>query len=557
MSANPNQAMLAAGRLQAQGRSADAERVYRQVIENHPDHHPAYHALGLLAFNVGKLEVAVELIGSAITLAEDNATYHRDRGEICRQVGQIEQAISHASRTVALAPRDESGHYNLGLALADNENPEAALASYREAVRLKPTHGLALNNMGSVLEELDQPQAAERAYRDAIAINPRHAEALGNLGALLSKLGAIHEAKTLLESALSVDPNLISTHFTLSTLKHYRADDPDLVTLEALMDQVDSVEMPQKAQLCFTVGKARDNIGDHAGAFAAYAQGNRLKQATLPSPPARGDRLLKSIRERFTRSAVAAHSGSAITDPAPVFIVGMPRSGTSLIEQILASHPSVHGAGELRDLHQIAGAVLGESDQTPFPIAPDDLTTQRLTTIANRYLESLHAHAPEALRITDKMPANFHYLGLIKLALPGAKIIHSMRDPMDSCLSCYTRLFNDTMEFAYDLTTLGRYYVRYAQMMAHWHDVMPEGFILNLRYEDLVADMPGQTRRMLDHVGLPWDDNCLEFYNTERPVRTASLAQVRQPIYKTSVGSWRRFERQLAPLLEIVRDYRD
>ena len=259
MRVNPNQAMAAAGQLQGQGRAAEAETVYRQIIDKHPAHHPAYHALGLLAYNVGKLAVAAELIGSSIMLAGDNATYHRDRGEICRQLGHIDEAIRHARRTIALAPRDESGHYNLGLALADSENHEAALISYREAIRLNPAHGLALNNMGSVLEELDQPQDAERAYREAIAINPRHAEALSNLGGIVSKLGSIDEARTVLERSLSVDPNSISTHFTLSTLKRYTIDDPDLQRLEALMKQLDLVGMPQKAQLCFTVGAARDN----------------------------------------------------------------------------------------------------------------------------------------------------------------------------------------------------------------------------------------------------------------------------------------------------------
>jgi hypothetical protein len=162
----------------------------------------------------------------------------------------------------------------------------------------------------------------------------------------------------------------------------------------------------------------------------------------------------------------------------------------------------------------------------------------------------------QAARITDKMPANFHYLGLIYLCMPNAKIIHSARDPMDTCLSCYTRLFNDTMAFTYDLEMLGQYYVRYMRIMRHWRDVLPEDFILEMPYEAMVDDVEGQTRRMLDHIGLPWDDNCLKFYDNARPVRTASLAQVRKPIYKSSVAGWKRFEKQLQPLLDIVKDYR-
>ena len=196
------------------------------------------------------------------------------------------------------------------------------------------------------------------------------------------------------------------------------------------------------------------------------------------------------------------------------------------------------------------------SPERPFADLASRLRAEDLDALGADYASRLRERSTDALRITDKMPADFHYLGLIYLALPNAKIIHSARDPMDSCLSCYTRLFNDTMAFTYDLGTLGRYYVRYMRLMQHWRNVLPDDFILEMPYADMVEDVEAQTRRMLDHINLPWDDNCLKFYDNDRPVRTASLAQVRKPIYKSSVAGWTRFEKQLQPLLDIVKDYR-
>jgi tetratricopeptide (TPR) repeat protein len=556
MNSNPSQLLLAANKLQSEGQSAQAEIAFRAIIKNRPDFHPAYHALGLLALNAGKLDVATKLMDSAITLEAQNAIYYRDCGEIYRRLGRTDEAINRAERAIELAPENAAGHYNLGLALADSDQKQAALASYRRALSIDPGHGLALNNMGSILESLDQIEAAESAFREAIAINSQHAEAQNNLGCLLSKRGLIEEARSCLEQAVNADPMSVSAHFNLAPLKHYMPNDPHLKALDKLGRQRKRFEIADQTQLLFTLGKACDDIGDYERAFAAYAQGNQLKRQSLPANRVHNDRLVASVLERFTPAFLAEHAGAGIDDPAPVFIVGMPRSGTSLIEQILASHHAAHGAGELKDFHDIAEATLGKSTNTPYPEQLGDFSAEVAAELGNRYLEKLHRYAPAAERITDKMPANFHYLGLIYLALPNARIIHSMRDPMGSCLSCYTKLFKDTMEFAYDLGTLGEYYVRYEKLMAHWHNVLPAEFILDVHYEDMVSDMEGETRKILAHIGLPWDANCLDFYKTSRPVKTASLAQVRKPIYNSSIDNWKRFESQLAPLLEIVADYR-
>jgi hypothetical protein len=313
--------------------------------------------------------------------------------------------------------------------------------------------------------------------------------------------------------------------------------------------------VPERIRYWFALGKAREDVGRYDAAFTAYTEGNRLQHDRLPCDEARADEMLARLIAVFDRDLFAARRDVRGGDKTPIFIVGMPRSGTTLLEQILASHPAVHGAGELPDLNQVIMNAPARTGRR-FPDFVPDLQPEDFRRMGEDYAERLWRLAPGARHITDKMPANFFYIGMIRLMLPQAKIIHAMRDPMDSCFSNYARLFNDTMEFAYDLGTLGRYYVRYIKLMQHWHAVLTAGSILDLRYEDLVADPAAQARRMLDYVGLPWDDNCLAFHRNQRHVKTASMAQVRKPIYQTSVARWRHFENHLQPLLAIVQAYR-
>jgi len=548
--------MQRAERLISSGRLAEAETLYRRIVEADPGFHPAYHGLALLAARVGRLELAAELLASALVLAPTSRAYHRDRGEICRRLGRLDEAVRHGREATRLEPADSQAHYNLGLALADHRDFEAAIESYRRALEIDPRHGRAWNNLGSVFEAQGDRGAAADAYREAIAIDDAHLEAQTNLGSMLTWMGDLDGARACFERALALDPKTVAAHYGLSGLKRYESGDPAVPQIEALAREAADLTLDARTQLLFTLGKMRDDLGRYAAAFDAYAAGNRLKATTLRFNEARAVKEIEGIRERFTTALLDRYPSAGNPDPTPIFIVGMPRSGTSLVEQILASHPEVHGAGELKDLHRIVGEVAPIGPSNSLADAVSTLTVDALTDIGDRYLAVVRSLAPDAARIVDKMPGNFHYLGLIRLALPGARVIHMVRDPMDSCLSCFTHLFKDTMEFTYDLGTLGRYYVRYQSLMQHWRGVLPAGFVLDVPYALLVDDLEGWTRRMLDHVGLPWDDRCLAFHETERPVRTASLAQVRRPIYRTSVGGWKRFERQLQPLLDIVRGYR-
>jgi hypothetical protein len=297
-----------------------------------------------------------------------------------------------------------------------------------------------------------------------------------------------------------------------------------------------------------------ESIGQYETAFDAYAEGNRLFYFRHPFDEATDESYLEQSRRLFTfevfeeYAALSTNARPVEDARQPIFIVGMPRSGTTLIEQILASHPSVFGAGELTTLGEIApkAAHLIRASTNP------EATLVGLRQLGQQYLDHVWKLAPGVRAITDKLPGNYYLLGLIHLLLPNAKIIHCLREPMDSCFSCYALLFRTGHHYSYDLETLGRHYLRYRKRIEHWESVLPPRRILNARYEDNVADPEREARRMLDHIGLDWDPACLRFYETKRAVSTASVAQVRKPMYSNSVARWKRFEKHLSPLLKTI-----
>jgi tetratricopeptide (TPR) repeat protein len=365
--------------------------------------------------------------------------------------------------------------------------------------------------------------------------------------AALAEAGRFDEARTDLRRVIELYENAGDAWAALANLTKFEAGDPAFAAMETSLAKGAAQGADETLALRFALGKAYLDVGDSRRAFAHLNAGNRLKRAQLAYNAEANSSRMAAIAAAFPAEIFARFAEAGSRAAAPIFVVGMPRSGTTLIEQILASHPAIHGAGELPILPRIAVEIGG------MPEGVAALTAERLAQLGEAYVERVGAPPAGKSRWVDKFTGNFAYAGLIRLILPEARIIHSRRDPVDACLSCYAAYFNSpALAFAYDMTELGRYCRDYLALMAHWRAVLPETRFLEIDYEAVVDDLETEARRMIAFLGLPWDPACLDFHLTRRPVRTASVSQVRRPIYSSSVGRWRAHAAELAPLLEAL-----
>jgi hypothetical protein len=398
---------------------------------------------------------------------------------------------------------------------------------------------------------LGRSEEAISQYRKALSFRPADVEAHNRIGEALQALGRGEEARVAFAQAVALAPRGAGAYWNLANSKRFTPGDSHFAAMQELAREAGSLSPPERIDLHFALGKAYADLGEEARSFEHLLQGNALMRGQIAYDEATTLGRLARIKAAFTGALMQEKRGQGEPSDVPVFIVGMPRSGTTLIEQILASHPQVFGAGELRVMANL-GEGISDADGTMFPEAMARMSAERLRRLGGDYLRAVRALAPAALRITDKMPGNFALAGLIHLALPNARIIHVRRDLRDTALSCFSIVFGRGQEFSYDLAELGRYCGAYRELMEHWDAVMP-GAMLEVRYEEVVAALEPQARRIIAHCGLPCDDACLEFHRAARPVRTASANQVRQPIYHSSVGRWRAHKERLQPLLQVLR----
>jgi tetratricopeptide (TPR) repeat protein len=547
-----------ANALSAIGQVREAHDALQSGVQHGIQSAELYSNLGNILRQFGQLNDAVQSFSRALELKPEYAIAHFNLGCTLQDLGQLNEAAACFREAIAFHPHFTEAHNNLGVTLRDLGQLEAATASFRDALEFAPEYIDGHYNLGNALRDLGKLEDAVVSYRLCLQINPIMTEAHGNLSNVLRDLGRLDEAALAYESAIAVKADLVDSHYELSALKTYRAGDPHVAIMEQQLGRVADMPMDTRIHYWFALGKMREDLGRYDESFAAYQEANRLRHALLPVDEAADEALLQRMLAVFSAEFFASRAQSALfgeNGKAPIFIVGMPRSGTSLLEQILASYPGVYGAGELSDLSEVVTAAMPNADFKHFPEAAAGLSAHDLQRMGEQYMARIWRHAPDAARVTDKMPANFFYIGMIRLMLPNAKIIHAMRDPMDSCFSCYARLFKQgSLNFAYDLQTLGHYYMRYSKMMRHWRQVLPADTVLDLRYEDLVTDTETQARRLLEYLGLPWDDRCLAFHQNRRIVTTASAAQVRKPIYQTSLARWERYREHLGPLFELVKE---
>jgi tetratricopeptide (TPR) repeat protein len=424
---------------------------------------------------------------------------------------------------------------------------EAAIACLRPAAAATPSDAALWCSLGEALGTMQRHDEAAECFARAAQLAPDFALAHFNRGTALFYLGRAAEAADAFSQAVALDPQDLAFRRALLGVEKVKPGNIHLKMLEAV--RVDRLPPSERIALHFALAKAYDDIGDYARAFAELAEGNAGKRYfsryNLTSDLAR----FEAIAAAFTADFLASHSGLGISSDVPVFVIGMPRSGTSLVEQILASHPDIFGAGERDILPKFVNE--GRAGRA-FPAGIGDLDDAAWMRLGEAYVQSLRALAPDAVRITDKLPLNFHLVGLIRIAMPRARIVHVSRDPLDTCFSCYSVLFEDDLDFTCDLTDLARYYHGYRRLMDHWRAVLPPGTMLEVQYENLVADLEGEARRLIDFCGVAWDERCLQFHQTNRPVQTASALQVRQPLYASSIGRAAHYEPWLAPLRQLL-----
>ena len=322
--------------------------------------------------------------------------------------------------------------------------------------------------------------------------------------------------------------------------------------MQKLAREMASLSPDDQIELHFALAKAYEDLGEHEQSAHHLVKGNALKRQQINYDEVATLNLFRRIREAFPARLLHDKRNVGDPSPVPVFVIGMPRSGTTLVEQILASHPQVFGAGELDEIDNRVAQLRSDDVEVRYPEVVSSTTNPRLRQFGMSYVSAISTLAPTAKRIVDKMPKNFLFAGLIHLTLPNARIIHVHRDPLDTCFSCFSKLFAGGQRYSYDLGELGRFYRAYESLMEHWRKVLPTGVMLEVQYEQLITDVEGEARRMIAHCGLEWNDTCLSFHATRRPVRTSSAVQVRQPIYRSSIGRWRPYARVLGPLIEAL-----
>jgi tetratricopeptide (TPR) repeat protein len=525
-----------------------------KAISIKPDYAEAYNIRGIALADLKRLDEALRSCDEAIAINPGYAEAHINRGVVLADLKRLDEALHSYDQAIAINPGYAKPYYNRGILLQNLNRLDEALRSFDEAIAINPRFAEAHINRGAVLAGLNRLDEALHSYDQAIAVNPGYGEAYTNKAALLIRLGRIDEAKPILSEAIRLQSDQANALSKLYSLRRRQRDDPLFAQITSIYQGRESLPPEDRERLDFAYGKALEDVGEYDDAFAAYAEGNRLHFAAHPFDEAESEHFASRTRATFSAEllrscrAIASELPDVDDDRVPVFIVGMPRSGSTLIEQVLSSHASLHGAGELNNIYNIAKTVKPPGAQA----SGLKEWFMSLRALGQSYLDEVWKLAPSARFITDKMPGNFLNIGLLQLMLPHARIIHALREPMDCCFSCYALRFTEGHEYCYDLSTLGRYYVRYSEMMQHWHAVLMPGQILDVRYEDMVSDLEGQTRRLLDYIGLPWDPTCLKFYENNRAVNTASAMQVRQPIYNTSVARWKHFEKHLAPLLDTL-----
>ncbi len=526
-----------AERLDRDGKRDEAEAIYRRILTEDPNHVEACRLMAGVACSHEEYQDAKIFLQRALKLAPDYLRAMVDLVNVHRQLEEFDEAIALARRLIELAPDNSESWMVYASALGVAGRHEDAIGSFEQALAINPAKAGALCGIAHHLKTIGRQEEAIASYRRSIAVKPDYCE----------------------------------SYWSLANLKTFRFEPSEVTAMQQLLDD-ERLPDESRCQLHNALGLEYEARGEYAAAFEYFSACNRIRRKSEFYDPVDTEDTHDRVIELFNSGFLQQASGQAL-QPTPIFIVGLPRSGSTLIEQILASHSRVDGTHELSDLSKVVRAIRQSHDQghhkshhkghhqgrrqghrqrQRFPETVAGFRQQDWAGLGRQYLDRTAKHRGRAAYFIDKNPNNFVFIGLLKLAIPNARIINARRHPLDSCLGSFKQLFASGQPFSYDLTELAEYYLQYQRLMDHWHEVMP-GFVLDVHYEDVVADLETQVRRLLDFCGLPFEESCLRFHETRRAVKTASSEQVRKPIYSSSVHLWRRYEPQLSTMIEILQ----
>lgn len=532
-------------------RNKEAIEFYEKAIATSATYVEPLNNLGAVLVTEQMFAKAVDVLTKALSLSPDFADAHCNMGFALNGLDYYDRALAHFKRSLELKPIYPEAYIGLGKVYRGKQNLETAEKLTLKGIEINGEKPEFYDSLASIYVEMGDPEKAASYFDKALSMNPDLSSALLGKGNLLVELGQQEEAEKLLLRARNDNTNhsRLAANFGIVQLRKVKKTDQSMQELLETYTRIDELAPSQVEYLHFALGKCYDDTKEYEAAFKHFEAGCQLKRKRISYDPDQQNRFFDNVITTFDKAKLKSLRRFSNPSDLPIFVLGMPRSGTTLTEQIIASHPKVFGAGELRHFVELVNQRVDNPNGSFF--YPDNFklfNDEQISNIGSEYVRRLRTYSADAERITDKLPGNFTNVGLMHALLPNAKVIHVIRNPFDNCLSCFSRLFQYGQSFTYDITELGRYYADYRRLMEHWRNVLPKGAFLDVIYEDLVADTETQAKRILDFCGLEWDPACLEFHKMERQVRTASVTQVREPIYKTSIERWRNYEKELEPL---------
>ena len=531
-----------------QNRPAEALDELEQAVNLQPDFFNAHLELGNAYGLIGSHDRAIRHFIKAIGSNPESALAHLHLAHALRDTGQLDEAITHYERSIELQPGNAEAYCELAGVLIIKFKFDQVISLLEAVILTMPGNPGLLFRLAAAYQEQGSSDIALGYYNEVLDIDPENVDARTGIAGIQALQGNFIAAAETLESLLADHPEHSAALITFANLAHHfdASDRAIQLVTDKLADPSTTDRTQSKLYFALANNSVRNN--DPEKAFEYYTAANRLHNAKFDYESFSG--VFNALISNYSESTVPVLPRSENLSDAPIFIIGMPRSGTSLTEHILASHPSVYGAGELRNINYIVCGLteILKSDK-PYPLCLDRLNTPLLNQLADQYLTEIAGLSDTARYVTDKMPANFMHLGFIDLLFPNSHVIHCQRDPLDTCLSCYFQSFSGEHPYAYSLSDLGKYYRLYRKLMKYWKKVLRIP-IHELSYESLVQNQEQETSKLLAFCGIEWNDACLDFHNTRRTVSTASYDQVREPMYKKSIGRWRQYERHLGPLID-------